>query len=84
MGKQTERHEKPGFYPPYHYFCCDCDRDKKMTMKELIAHVAEMHDIDLKGKQAVKKLLFHINRRPRHASVYELQYGGLTFYEHYG
>ena len=74
------------FYPPYHYFVCDCDKDKEFhEMEGLKAHVKENHGIDLNGLKGTRNLMLHINKKPRHASSYRWTFdGGLTLYEYYG
>lgn len=78
------RKSKEQFYPPYHHFCCSCDNDEKMSMGELMTHVKAVHGVDLEGKKAHKELILHMNKRPRHTSIYKLSCAGLTFYEYYG
>ena len=68
---------------PRHFFVCACDMQKEMTAKELLAHVKEVHGVNLEGKKGKKELISHVNRRPRHISCYKLECEGLTFYEYY-
>ena len=66
-----------------HFFTCACDKEKEMTIKQLIDHAKESHGIDLEGKRGKKELMVHILMRPRSQSTYKIECEGLTFYEHW-
>ena len=73
-----------GFYPPYRVFRCECDEDKEMSFKEMVAHAEEKHGVSLKGAKMNKNLMLHINKKPRHSTTYQWEAPGFNFYEYIG
>lgn len=69
---------------PYHNFICSCDESKEFTLQELQQHIINKHGFDLKGKKMNREMLLHVNKKPRHLSIYKLTGHGLTIYEYIG
>jgi hypothetical protein len=76
-----KRKEKK-LHPPTHFFTCvECDKEKEIDSRDFNKHLEEIHGIF--EKTGSRELILHINKRPRHSSIYKWEIGGKTFYEYY-
>ena len=52
------------------FMCQTCNNDVEMTGKAAVQHLKKHHNVDTSQK-ASRTLNLHINKRPRHVSVYQ-------------
>ena len=63
------------------FFCESCNDEVQMDYKKMVKHLKKVHNLKepFKGK---RELFLHINRQPRHISVYRWNIEGVLLSEH--